>query len=404
MAVASTNEFAPKRINDLVALRAAEAAPYLTVGAKEWFKDQLAGKRDGQTYDFVIRDVAKYHEGLDMSDNVSDLKERKVTKSIFLGNVALRTNFVEAVTDINWDKEIAQPNSQAIVEGVVQKVIKSDIPLPNTAFVGKGWLPLSKASRFLSSVTSEKKYAFVDPMIDSIMSSQGKAFSPVETEPLYRTGMLGSAFGSEFREQQFMPDIEISKELADQLSSATVTSYATGAEYDTLTISATATIPAGTPLFIEGIYATNLIGNKTSALKAFIVSETASGGVLKVAKNDIDGQGTKECCNAEGEGLKTSDFGSKKLVQSIGAGHYFMGLFRANGSFEFETLDKLDWSNADATSESVQGIRVHSGRAVDVLKGTNMTRYAIAPLAGIVERRANVLVLIKDTDVNLVTL
>jgi hypothetical protein len=32
--------------------------------------------------------------------------------------------------------------------------------------------------------------------------------------------MMGKAFGTEFRESQFMPTLEISKDLADELASA----------------------------------------------------------------------------------------------------------------------------------------------------------------------------------------
>ena len=71
---------------------------------------------------------------------------------------------------------------------------------------------------------------------------------------------------------------------------------------------------------------------------------------------------------------------------------------------EFDTLNKLDWSNADESSDSVEGIKVLQGRAVDVVKGSNKTRWAVASLAGIVEPRACTLVLVKDGTANLVAM
>ena len=403
------NSFITNKRTTVLALRAAEAAPYLTVGAKAYFGNQLAGKRDGETREFVIRDAGKYVKGKDITGQGSDLVERKVTKTIQLGNVMVQTDLVERETDLDWDVEVAQPQAQALVEGMVQDIIKEDIGQVNTAFVGKGWLPLSKASRFLGSISSEKKYAFIDPMIDSIMSSNGKSFTPAESEPLYRTGMLGNFAGAEYREQQFLPDIDISEDLANELSSATVSGIdVTNAGYDVIKLSGvTETIPAGTPIFIEGVYATNLIGNKTSSLKAFVAIEDAASGSVKVAKTDFAGQGTKEACKKDGSAFHPYDDingHTVKSVNSIKAGHYFLGLFRINGAFEMESLDKLDWSNADVTSDSVEGIKIHVARAVNVEAGTNKTRFAVPYIAGVVEKRGATLVLIKDTDVNLVTL
>jgi hypothetical protein len=396
------NQFVTNKKTDLVALRAAEAAAYLTVGSKKYFSDQLEGKRNGTTYEFVIRDAGEYAEGMDMEDHVSNLVERKVQKSIELGNVVIDTNLLEKVTDVEWDREIAIPNGKKLINGVVKKTVKKDLGLQNAAFVGTGWLPLSKASRFLGSISSEKRYAFVDPMIDSVMAAGGKGFTPVEAEPLYKTGMLGDFSGTEFRETQFLPTLVISKALADQLSSATVTSYVTGAEYDTLTINVTEKIPAGTPISIEGIYAADLVGDETSSLAAFIALEDATNGAIKVKKVDMDGNGTKMICKADGSALATSDFASKKVVSKLEEGQYYLGIFRLDGVEEFETLNKLDWSNADSSSEKIEGVTVHEGRAVNVLAGSNKTRWTVASLAGIVEVRGSVLVAVKDSTANLI--
>ena len=44
---------------ELVALRAAQMAPYFTIGSKDYIGDQLVGKRNGQEYGFVIRDAGE---------------------------------------------------------------------------------------------------------------------------------------------------------------------------------------------------------------------------------------------------------------------------------------------------------------------------------------------------------
>lgn len=393
------NVWGTKKYNDIVALRAAETAGYLTVGSKSYFSDQLVGKRNGEEYEFVIRDAGKYVKGKNITGQSSEMKERKVTKKIEIGNVMIDTDFVEAVTDVNWDKEIAQPNGKALIEGLVSDVIKADIGLQNVCFVGRGWLPLSKAAGYLRSVSSEQVYGFIDPQIDSIVAAGGKSFTPVDAEPLYKTGMIGKFAGVEYREQNFLPQLEISEDLANELSSATVSSYvqAEGASAGTLTLSGvTEVIPAGTPIFLEGVYATNLIGNKTSSLKAFIAIEDATSGAVKVRPVDFAGQGTKTLCNKNGEALTAAGLAGKKVVNAIKAGSYFTGILRSNGTMEFDTLKKQDWSNADLTSESIEGVTVHTARAVNVEAGTNKTRWAVAAIAGIVEPRAVAYVCIQD--------
>lgn len=390
------NTFVTNKKVDLVALRAAEAAQYLTVGSKSYFSDQLEGKRNGTSYEFVIRDAGEYATGMDMTGKVSSLQERKVTKDIKLGNIVIDTNLLEKVTDVEWEKEIAIPNGKKLINGIVKDTVADDLGRQNVAFVGKGWLPISKASRFLGSISSEDRYAFVDPMIDSIMAAGGKGFTPVDAEPLYKTGLLGSAFGAEFRESQFMPTIEISEALANELASATVASYVSGDEEDTLTLNGVSeVIPAGTPLFVNGVYACDLVGDKTSSLKAFIAIEDATSGVVKVRHVDFVGNGTKEATVQP----KSSD----KLVNSIEAGQYFTGIVRLDGAMEFDTLKKLDWSNAESTSEPVEGVTVHEGRAVDVITGSNKTRWTVASLAGIVEPRAVAYICVKDANPNLIT-
>lgn len=392
---------------ELVLIRSAEAAPYLTVGSKNYCKDQLVGKRNGQSYEFVIRDAGEYVEGMDISSSGSeDVIERKVTKKIKIGNVKVNTNLLEKVTDTNWDTEIAEPYGEKVAKGLVQSVLADDIGRQNVAFVGTGWLPLFKASNYLESVSSESQYAFIDPMIDSIMQSSGKAYTPAgDVEPRFQKGLKGMVGQAEVRAQQGMPTLEISEDLATELAAATVTSYVADTDYDTLTLNGvTQVIPAGTPLFIAGVYATDMVGVKTSALKAFIAIEDATAGVVKVRKTDFTGNGTREACDINGDNIVIGNLASKKLANPIKAGIYFTGIFRVNGAMEFDALPELDWSNAESRVTSPDGITLHEGRAVDVFAGTNKTRWAIAAVAGIVEPRGCAYVCIKDNTANLVSM
>lgn len=393
----TNNAFVTNELTDLINVRAAEAAGYLTVGSKSYFGDQLVGKRNGEEYTFVVKDAGKYVRGKDITGKSSQLTERSVKKKIEVGNVMIDTNFVEAVTDVNWDNEIAQPNGKALIEGLVQDVISEDLGRANTAFVGAGWMPLTKANGFLRSISTEDRYGFIDPMIESILPAGGKGFTPVDAEPLYKKGMIGNVGGTDYREQQFLPSLEISADLANELASATVNTYTQGVTADTIKLNnVSETIPAGTPLFIEDVMATNLVGNKTSSYKAFIAIEDASNGNVKVRPVDFAGQGTKEAILKDGSNVAVSGLANKKLVNTIKEGLYYTGIIRLNGTMEFDTLKKQDWSNADLTSSGIEGITVHCARAVNVEAGTNKTRWAVAAIAGVVEPRGVAYICVKD--------
>ena len=418
-----SNAFKTNELTDLVNLRAAEVAGYLTVGAKPYFADQLVGKRNGQEYTFVIKDNGKYVRGKNIEGKGSILEERDVKKKVMVGNVMIDTDFVEAVTDVKWDVEIAQPNGKELIEGLTQDVINDDLGRANTAFVGEGFGPLTKANSFLSSISTEKKFGFVDPMIDSIMASWGRSFTPVEgVAPIDSKGELTRVGNTDYRFQQFLPSFEISEDLAKQLASATVSSYTAEqeiaasaisgndtddgkAKVDLITLSGVSEdIPQGTPLFIQDVLATNFIGNKTSSPKAFIVVKQKQAGQVYVRSVNFAGQGTKEAIFKDGTLVTAAGLAGKKLVNPISEGLYYTGLVRLDGAMEFDTLKKQDWSNAELTSSGLEGITVHCARAVNVEAGTNKTRWCVAALAGIVEPRAVSYVCIKDSTPNKVTL
>lgn len=391
------NEFQVNERTELVLIRSAEAAPYLTVGTKSYLGDQLVGKRNGQTYQFVIRDAGEYVTGIDITGHKSTLKERPVEFKIQEGNIAIDTDILVKAS-VDFDKEIAQPNGEKLAKGLVKDVMDADLGKQNTAFVGQGWLPLFKASNFLESISSESQYAFFDPMIHSIARSSGKAYEPAgDVEPIYRKGLKGTIGEAEVRSQQGFKVVEISEALANELSSATVASYVTGAKVDTLTLNnVTEDIPAGTPLFVAGVKACDLVGEATSAPKAFIAIEDAASGVVKVRHVDFAGNGTKEA--------SAKPAANAKLVNPIKEGTYFTGIIRLNGAFEADTIKDLDWSNADERVSTPNGITMHTARAVDVMKGTNTTRYTIAGVWGITDPRAVTYVCIKDATSNVVAL
>ena len=433
------NDFKTSRKTELVALRMAESSAYLRIGSRKYFKDQLKNRRNGKTFEFVIRDAGEYQRGIDISGNgASNLVERKIQKALNVGNVAIDTNLIEKVTDVNWDKEVAIPQGKKLINGIVRDAIDGcvgktidgvtvtdyhgDFGDTNTAFVGIGYGPLTAASNYLASISDEAQYAFINPMINNKLSNAGQAFKPVDADPMFSKGLIGKLGETEYRTCQFQPLVSISSALATALASVDSITYTAGSNgTDTITLKASGSaiavkIPKGTVIWINGVYATDLVGDRTSELKAFVaVQDGTNNGemiVKAISEEEFIGQGTKCMCDANGDALgatkaaaitalvgKVANVGDVKAIE---AGNYYAAQIRLDGSYEFEMLDEIDASNADTERADNEGVIVFQNRAVDVLKGSNVTRWSGITMAGIVEPRAVATVLVKDAVVNLV--
>lgn len=406
---------------ELIAFRAAEASNYLRIGSRKYFKDQLVGKRNGTQYSFVVRDAGEFQEGIDLSGNgPSTLTERKVTKSLQVGNVLIQTNLLNKVTDIDWDDDVAKINGPKLIHGVVRKAVDSDLGLQNTAFVGTGFQPLFKAQNFLKTVSDAQSYGFINPLINSVLSSNGQSFQPVEASDVFSgAGLVGKLADVEYRANQYMPMVSVDSDLDTEIKKVTGLAYADAGDgvNATLTLSGVnAVIPKGYVLWIKGLYATDICGDKTAALKAFIAYEdgTTDGtdAVMKIRKVNFSGEGTKEVCKADGsaygatESAAITAFNSavaaytKANIDFLPVGDYFGGFIRIDGAMEWETIGELDASNADTKKETVEGLTVIENRAVDVIKGTNDTRWTVVSMSGIVEPREVAYILVKDQVIN----
>jgi len=416
------NSFVTNRKVELIAFRAAEAANYLRIGSRKYFKDQLVGKRNGQSYDFVVRDAGKFQEGLDLTGGpgASELVERKVTKSLQLGNVVIKTSLIEPVTEANWDDDVAMTQGPKLIHGVVRKAVNADLGLQNTAFVGVGFQPLFKAQNFLKTVSDAPAYGFINPMINSVLSSNGQSFSPAEASDVFsKAGLVGKLADTEYRANAYMPMISVDSNLDTEMKKATAITYADAGDGINATLTFTgvgAIIPKGYVVWIKDTYAADILGDKTAALKAFIAYEDgASNGVMKIRKTYFAGEGTKEVTDKNGDAYGATESAgitafntahasiTSADIDLLPVGDWYGGFVRIDGAMEFETVDKLDASNADTKTETVEGVTVIENRAVDVMAGKNDTRWTVVSMSGIVDPREVSLVYVKDKVINVVT-
>jgi len=401
------NSFITNKLATLVAIRAAEAGSFLTVGSKKYFKNQIADKNNGQEYKFYVRDTGDAVNRLAYQDGDKiAIAERAVTLTLDPWHVLISTNAIEKVTDVeDWEDEIAKPNGQKLIQGVVRKAIENDLGKVGTAFIGSGFTPLSQASGHLSSVVTEDLYGFVDPNVEAILTSNGQQFVPVDAPDMYSKGLLGRFHGAEYRAQRWMPVVNVSKATSDAIKAGKVSAMAVNSEDENIWnmtlsgLTAGQVIPKALPIFIEGVKACDTVGDPTSMDQVFVVLEavTATGAtaVVKVRAKDITKGGTREIAKEDG-----TSFAAVSAVtgntDTAAEGKYFTGIIRADGAFEFETLDKLDAAGAEyEKTPDVEGLIVHQNRLVDLRNMTDDTRWDIVTLCGCVEPRAQVMFYVK---------
>lgn len=398
---------------ELVALRAAEVAPYFTLGSKAYIEaGELVNKRNGQKYGFVIRSRGEVENQLSVSAGAKkDIVERVVDLTIEPWHIYEKNDAVEGKTDLQFDKEVAEMDGPALIQGAVKKEIGKDVAKCATCFVGKAgeFEPLSMASGHLSSITSEPLYAFCDPMIEAIATARGAQFVPVQAPPMYKAGLIGHFHGADYRSQRFIPRVKISSAFATAMTGATFYSFDATTNKLTVTFGTAAAsafkVGKGTPFFIDGVVACDTLGDETTQPYAFIaakdvsVSSSDTTVVIDVDPVPVDDLGTRVAAMDDGSVVVWS--GADKTVDtSTGvsipeAGTYFGAIMRANGAYNFQTLDEVDVATPESKKGSVQGVTVFQNRLTDLDNFETGTRFDTFTLAGTVEKRAQALILVK---------
>ena len=398
---------------ELVALRAAEVASYFTLGSKAYIPAaELVNKRNGQTYGFVIRSRGEVENQLSVSAGAKkDIVERKVDLTIEPWHVYEKNDAVEGKTDLQFDKEVAEMDGPALIQGAVKKEIAKDIAKCATCFVGDAgsFEPLSMASAHLGSITSEALYGFVDNMIEAIVTSKGAQFVPVDAPAMYKQGLIGHFHGADYRSQRFIPRVKISSAFATAMNGATFYSFDASTNKLTVTFGTAAAsafkVGKGTPFFIDGVVACDLYGDETTAPYAFIATKDVSVDssdttvVIDVDPVPVSDIGTRVAAMEDGSVVVWS--GDDKTVDTStgvsipAAGTYFLGIVRASGAYNFQTLDEIDVATPESKKGSVQGITVFQNRLTDLDNFETGTRFDTFTLAGTVEKRAQALVLVK---------
>lgn len=448
------NAIETNKLTSLVMLRFLTNAPYLTVGSKKYFSDQLVGKRNGQTYEFVIRDRAQVNHGLNQSKTVyaaatsagspttaiktkatrTQLVEKRVEMSLEDFNIFVSTDAIEKYTDLNWEDEVAKPQGAALAQDVTRTYVERNFPKAATVIVGSGFQPLAEAGAHLEDISSEKIFGFVDSKIQAILTSNGQQFNPVGSpSEFYAKGLLGTFHDVEYRSQRFIPKLKISTALKTVIEGASAAAIGANSNYDAthqdptktskcpfvLNLTVTSgqySVKAGTPIYIEGLVACDLIGDATDSPFYFIVGEDvnmASAGTTlslpigNIFYDSVGKNGTRVFAKEGGDGFSGNITTAAATAGSVNAfidaqidasvkvttplaadKTYFCGQLRLDGAMEFETLNKFDASNAETKAGEVLGFMMFENRVVDIDEMINDTRWDVVAMAGIVDPRA----------------
>ena len=124
------------------------------------------------------------------------------------------------------------------------------------------------------------------------------------------------------------------------------------------------------------------------------VATTDSTVAVKVEAVDV-ANGTRMAALEDGTAIDWTSYSTSSAATIPAAGTYFAAIIRANGAYEFETLNEIDVATAESKKGSVEGITIFQNRMIDMGAFVNDTRFDLFTLAGTVENRAQALVLVK---------
>lgn len=383
--VSTNNTILTQKLATVVALEVAKNAGFLKLASKDYFGSQINGNmKAGQSYDFILPDAGNTVDGL--VANPRDIEERKVTLTIKNKVNSVKTNALEGVTDIKWEKEIGPSYAADLVNKTLKEEVNKAAKEANTCFVGSGFKPIAEAGAFIQSITTEDTQGFIDPMAQAVLAANGQAFVPTGApDALYGKGTLGNFQGIDYKAERWLSPVKVNLTVA----SAGVQSYATGASADTLTLSGvTGTIKAGTPIFVDGVYACDTIGMETNAPKAFIALEDSDNGAVKVNPIHTANNGTRDTSVAPSAGMG---------VTLPDNGNYGLAYIRAKNAYNFSQVDKLDIKlSKEAAVGDVDGLRVTLNQWTDGTSAENLSRWDFTYMAGTVEPRLVTLALFKN--------
>ena len=171
---------------------------YLTRGASKIDEAQMAGKRNGETYSFVVDDItaAKFTAG---TAPTGTLTSRSVDLSVKNYGTSLELSGVQKALDLgNWE-DLAGDVGAAIANKASEDTAYNDMQQISATKVSN-YKGIAKAAAKLASKYSGKIYGFADPCIIGELSGEGRNAQPINVGEQWGVNLEGKLFNiSELR-------------------------------------------------------------------------------------------------------------------------------------------------------------------------------------------------------------
>lgn len=355
-----------------------------------------------RTADFAAgKDSASFYEVKCYAHNGWELFSHKVLEKMFqIGNL---------------DKNVIQGRINHMVQNINKDLVTRNAYIAGGATVASstelGYVAMDKALSMLQTIKSEGGWTgYISPLFKSKLRTtaalkNGGFDVPDDTlKSMYGRGGIGVFAGADWVNEAFMPEYT-SGVLNSTTTSGTDVKVKTavstqGAHQITLKgVTASGSIPKGTPFTIEGVYDVTIAGISIMEPKVFITQKDATADasgdvtldVLPIYFND-DTKGYQNNVYVSG-----SEIAANAVVKSPveAATTYFVGLIKEDECFNWTPFELDDVDGCKNTTSSTEDIVVQLVSGGNLEKRSNKMRFDASYFGDIVDPRANRLVYYK---------
>lgn len=355
-----------------------------------------------RTADFAAgKGSASYYEVKCYSHNAWEVYAHKVLEKMFMTG--------------NLDKNVIQGRINHMVQSINKDLVSRNAYRAGGATVAGstelGFVAMDKAISLLQTIKVEGGWTgYISPLFKSKLRTtsalkNGGFDVPDEAlKDMYGRGGIGVFGGADWVNEAFMPEYT-SGVLNTTTTSGTGVKVKTavstqGATQITLKgVTASGSIPKGTPFTIEGVYDVTIAGISIMEQKVFITQKdaTADGSgdvtldVLPIYFND-DTKGYQNNVYVSGSAIPENAV-VKSPVEA--ASTYFVGLIKEDESFNWTPFELEEVDGCKNTTSSTEDITVQLVSGGNLEKRDNKMRFDASYFGDIVDPRANRLVYYK---------
>lgn len=308
----------------------------------------------------------------------------------------------------NLDKNVIQGRINHMVQGIEKDLVTRNWTRAGGAVVAGstefGFVAMDKSMAMLQTIKATGAWTgYMSPLFKSKLSTEAAKKNGGFDVPddiqrqMYGRHGIGVFAGADWVNEAFMPEYS-----AGALNSTTTASTAItvktavseqGATQITLAgVTASGSVPKGTPFTVEGVYDVSTGGHAMPWLKTFIVQEDAvangSGDVtvkvLPIYFNDVT-KGYQNNVYVSGSEIPASAVVKSSVDAST---TYYVALLKEDSAFNWTPFELDDVQGCENTTSATEDITVQLVSGGDFLKRANKMRFDSPYFGDIVDPRA----------------